>query len=73
MGANCNCVREQGAQPTINLANPDIENDQLGPEKGERDDVGDRCESEVQDEGEENIDIDLNDPEVQKAGLKIQV
>lgn len=69
MGNNCSCVREQNPQPTMNLAGDQgIEGD---PKLHK--DAGARCESEVADDGEEKIDIDLNDPEVQKAGIKIQV
>ena len=66
MGNACNCVSKEGGDKEMNLANNGKAAKAV--KKGEQD----HDESNVQeDEGNEKIDLD--DPEVQNAALKIQV
>lgn len=73
MGQTCNCVKDQANQPTVDLAPSGLAQEEHQLSAKNQEDPGERCESEVKpEEADEKVDIDLNDPDVQKAGLKIQ-
>ena len=57
MGQNCNCVREQGLQPTINLSGGKLGDGQSNNGDNER------CESEINPrEADEAININIKNP-----------